>query len=122
MTLKELKRPGEAGREESGLLVVFGLESESLLESEFTQAKAGLLDWRQRRGPACGLVYFVFSGQPALHAFAEALFRDVYESETELAPLLQSVEVQVALLGEDGQPVKQFVLPPGGQRPSASSA
>jgi hypothetical protein len=47
---------------------------------------------------------------PEHHPAIESLIEQVYREERELAPLLQSLSVRVALLNERGKPVKEYAL------------
>jgi hypothetical protein len=79
---------------------------------ELRTAKVALLDWRDNWGRDCDLVMWTVSIDPEHLEFVEETLRQIYDEETGLAPLLQSVRMQVNLLSQQGKPLKEFTLEP----------
>jgi hypothetical protein len=77
---------------------------------ELREVKAALLKWRDKHGRRCEMVMLTVVSALEHHPAIESLLEQVYSEEAELAPLLQSVSVQVALLNAEGKPVKEYAL------------
>ncbi|HEX5446981.1 MAG TPA: hypothetical protein VFW87_24410 [Pirellulales bacterium] len=69
---------------------------------EMRVAKQALLDWKAKRGSRCNRVMFTVVCESDHHAAIEEAIGRLYHSEIELAPLLQSVDVDIALLKPGG--------------------
>jgi len=97
---------------ESGVAIALSLTSDNAdaFAQEMREVKAVLLDWQAKHGGQCEMVMLTVVSDPEHHAGIELLIQQVYRDEAELAPLLQSVNVQVALLNARGRPVKEFTL------------
>src|SRR5262245_66622137 len=96
----------------SGSAVALSLapDSAEAFAQELRQVKAALLDWRAKHGGRCEMAMLTVVSAPENHPAIESLIEQVYREEAELAPLLQSVSVQVALLNPRGKPVKEYSL------------
>jgi hypothetical protein len=105
----------------SGSAVALSLapDSADAFAQELRQVKAALLDWRAKHGGRCEMVMLTVVSAPENHPAIESLIEQVYREEAELAPLLQSVSVQLALLNPRGKPVKEYAL---GEPAAAESA
>jgi hypothetical protein len=85
-------------------------ESVEAFMAELRKVKAALLDWKSKHQNRCELVMFTIVCNPEDHAAIESVLKQVYDEEKELSPLLQSVNVEVALLNKRGKPVKEYNL------------
>jgi hypothetical protein len=85
-------------------------DSADAFAQELRQVKAALLDWQAKHGGRCELVMLTVVSAPEHHPAIESLIEQVYRQEADLAPLLQSLSVQVALLNQQGKPVKEYAL------------
>jgi hypothetical protein len=94
----------------SALAVSFASPSADAFAGEARQLKAALLDWRAKHGPRCEMVMLTVTAAPEHHPAIEALIGRIHRQEAELAPLFQSVSVRVALLNQQGKPVKEYTL------------
>src|SRR5262245_55859713 len=77
----------------------------------FREAKKALLEWKNQNGAACEMVMFTYVANPELHDQIADFLRKIRSEEQDLAPLLQSVAVQVSLLNKQGKPVQEFKIP-----------
>ena len=96
----------------SGSAVALSLAANNAdaLAEEMRQVKAALLDWRAKHGDRCEMVMLTVVSAPEHHPAIEALIEQMYREEAELAPLLQSLCVQVALVNQRGKPAKEYAL------------
>src|SRR5262245_25585496 len=96
----------------SASAVAFSLApaSAAAFAQELRQVKGALLGWRAKHGERCEIVMLTIVSAPEHHSAIEALLEHVYREEAELAPLLQSLNVQVALLTRQGKQVKEYTL------------
>lgn len=96
----------------SGSAVALSLAPDDVeaFAQELRQVKAVLLEWRAKHGGRCEMVMLTVVSAPENHTAIESLIEQVYREEAELAPLLQSVNVQVAMLNPRGKPVKEYTL------------
>jgi hypothetical protein len=78
--------------------------------NELKEIKATLCDWKNYRRQKCDLVVFVVLSNPKNHAEIESMLKGLCRKDTVLAPLLQSVKVQLNLMNEDAQSIKDYVL------------
>jgi len=85
-------------------------DSADAFAQEIRQVKAALLDWRAKHGGGCKMVIITIVSAPENHPAIESMIEQMYREEAELAPLLQSLSVQVALLNQRGKPLKEFGL------------
>jgi hypothetical protein len=93
------------------LALEFYPESVDAFAQELPKAKAALVDWKARHGGRCEMVLFTVVSVPEHHAAIEAMIQQVCRDEAALAPLLQSLEVRVALyIDPDGEAVKEYAL------------
>ena len=95
---------------EAALALVFVADSPEELDSEFHEAKAALLEWQDKHGSACGTVMFTVTAPPELYGGFTDLLDKVYREDAELAPLLQRVPVNVAVLNAKGKPACEYRL------------
>ena len=87
---------------------------------ELREAKAALLAWQDQRGSACATVMFTVSASPELHEDIPPILERLYRDEVELSPLLQRLEVSVAILDGKGKPACEYRL--GHQQPQVRTA
>jgi hypothetical protein len=85
-------------------------DSADAFMDELRNIKAALLGWKAERQEKCGMVMLTVVSQPEHHTAIESLIDSVYREEADLAPLLQSLHVDVAMLNPRGKPVKEFRL------------
>jgi hypothetical protein len=102
----------------SGSAVGLSLAADSAdaFAQQLREVKAALLDWRAKHGDRCEMVMLTVASPRQHHPSIEALIEQVYHDETVLAPLLQSVSVQVALLNEQGRPDREYILGKSGKQ------
>lgn len=78
---------------------------------EMRNAKQALLEWKSKRGTRCDKVMFTVVCDAEHHNAIEDAIQQIYHNETQLAPLLQSVDVDVALLKPRGKTAtKEYLL------------
>lgn len=94
----------------SALAVTLPIDNPEALNGEFRQVKAAILDWRAKHGPRCEMVMLTVVSAPEHHSDIESIIEKVYREEAELAPILQSLKVQIALLNSRGKPVKEYAF------------
>jgi len=93
------------------LALEFYPENVDAFAQELPKAKAALRDWKVKPGGRCEMVMFTVVSALEHHNAIESVIRQVCRDEAELAPLLQSLEVRVALyINPEGEAVKQYVL------------
>jgi hypothetical protein len=92
------------------LAITIALEEGKTIESEFAEAKQALLQWHGRRGKRATTVMFAIVGGPQELSGAEQFLAEACRDDPELAPVLQSLSAEVALLDEDGNPVKEYKI------------
>jgi hypothetical protein len=111
-----MELPGKSG---FALALVLSLESADAFDTDLREVKSALLKWRSDRGARCQTVILTVMSPPDAHAAIESRLAEVYRGELELAPLLQSFQVEVALLTRSGKPVRKYTLgqPPPPPRP-----
>jgi hypothetical protein len=85
-------------------------DSADAFAKDLRQVKMALLEWRAKHGGRCEMVMLTVVSAPEIHPAIESLIEQVYQQESELAPLLQTLSVQVALLNQRGKPVKEYSL------------
>ena len=86
-------------------------ENVDAFAQELPKVEAALRDWKAKHGGRCEVVLFTVVSAPQHHNAIESLIKQVYRDEAALAPLLQSLEVQVALfIDPGGRPVKEYTL------------
>jgi hypothetical protein len=86
-------------------------ESVGAFAQELPKVKAALVDWKAKHGGRCEMVLFTVVSVPEHHAAIEALIQQVCHDEAELSPLLQALDVRVALyIDPDGEAVKEYAL------------
>jgi len=85
---------------------------------EMAELESALLDWKNRRDSRRNLVVLTVVSAPEHHAAIESLLDDAYGDEAGWSPLVQGVEVQVALLNLRGKPIMEYALaqPPTDRR------
>jgi hypothetical protein len=66
------------------------------------------------------MVMFTIVSPPEHHAELESIMEQLYREEVQLAPLLQSLNVQVTFLNGRGKPVKEYTL--GQTQPKTASS
>jgi hypothetical protein len=94
----------------SAVAVSLNPPSADAFARELRRVKGALLGWRAEHGERCELVMFTIISAPEHHPAIEALLERVYREEAELAPLLQSLSVQVSLFNRQGKSVKEYEL------------
>ena len=78
---------------------------------ELPKVKPALLNWKAKHGSACEMVMFTVVSAPEHHTAIESVIQQVCRDEAELAPLLDSLEVRVALfINLGGESVKEYAL------------
>jgi len=86
-------------------------ENADAFAQELPNVKATLRDWKAKHGGRCEMVLFTVVSAPEHHTAIESMIQQVCHDEAELAPLLQSLEVRVALyINSEGEAVKEYVL------------
>ena len=78
---------------------------------ELPKVKQALIDWKAKHGSRCEMVMFTVVSAPEHHTAIESVIQQVCRDEAELAPLLDSLEVRVALfINLGGESVKEYAL------------
>ncbi len=78
---------------------------------ELPKVRPVLLDWKANHGSRCEMIMFTVVSAPQHHTAIESVIQQVCGNESELAPLLHSLEVRVALyIDPDGESVKEYSL------------
>jgi hypothetical protein len=78
---------------------------------ELPAAREELSAWRASHGDRCEMVLFTVVAAPEHHAAIESTLAQASRDEANLAPVLRSVEVRVALhVKAEEDPVKQYAL------------
>jgi hypothetical protein len=92
------------------LALEFYPEDADAFAEEMPKAKAALRKWRAKHGGQCEMVLFTVVSKPEFHSAIESVIQRVCHDETELSPLLQSLEVRVALHNLKEVIIKEYVL------------
>jgi hypothetical protein len=93
------------------LALEFYPESVDAFAQELPKVKAALVDWKAKHGGRCEMVLFTVVSVPEHHTAIESVIQQACHDEAELAPLLQSLAVRVALyIDPDGEAVKEYAL------------
>jgi hypothetical protein len=93
------------------LALEFYPENVDAFTRELPKVRPALLDWKAKHGSLCEMVMFTVVSAPQHHTAIESVIQQVCRNEAELAPLLHSLEVRVALfLDPDGESVKEYSL------------
>jgi hypothetical protein len=93
------------------LALEFYPENAAAFAQELPKVKAALLDWKAKHGGRCEMVQFTVVSAPEHHTAIESMIQQVCRDKAELAPLLKSLEVRVALfINPEGNAVKEYVL------------
>jgi hypothetical protein len=93
------------------LALEFYPENVGAFTRELPRLKPALLDWKAKHGSACEAVMFTVVSAPEHHTAIESVIQQVCRDEADLAPLLRSLEVRVALfVNPDGEAVKEYSL------------
>jgi hypothetical protein len=95
----------------SALALTLTAENADASTQEFRLVKQALLDWKAKHGGHCDMVMFSIVTTPEHFQVIESPLDRVYREEAELSPLLQSVNVEVALLNSRAEPLKKYSLP-----------
>jgi hypothetical protein len=90
--------------------VVLAVESPADFLVQMREIKAALLNWRSKHGDRCELVMFTITALDGKYDEVAHELDRVYREEAELSPLLQRLQVQVALLSRGGRAVKEYHL------------
>jgi hypothetical protein len=86
-------------------------ENADAFTRELSRVKPALLDWKAKHGSGCEMVMFTVVSAPEHHTAIESVIQQVCRDEAELAPLLHSLEVRVALFSNpEGESVKEYSL------------
>jgi hypothetical protein len=93
-----------------GLGLTLTLSAEQTIETEFRHIKESVLKWYGNRGKKAELLMLTISSSRDKHPHLEHFIDKVYRHESELSPILQMMEVQVALLDEKGKEAKKYKL------------
>jgi hypothetical protein len=92
----------------SALAITLAPENADAFAREFRQVKQALFDWKAKHGSHCDMVMFSIVSKAEDGTAIESMLDRVYREEPELSPLLQSVNVEVALLDSRAQPIKRY--------------
>ena len=95
---------------ESALALTITPANANVFAKEMRTVKAALLDWKAKYSDRCGRVMFTVVCEAEHHAAIEEIISQVYQNEAQLALLLQSVDVDVALLKPCGKQAKEYTL------------
>ena len=94
----------------AALALNLATDSVEAFSQELRQVKAAILDWKRKHRDRCAMVMLTVVTATANHDGVQRLLDQVYREEAELAPLLHTLELKVALLNERGKPVKEYSL------------
>lgn len=93
------------------LALEFYPENVDAFTQQLPNAKAALLHWKAKHGGRCEKVLFTVVSVAEQHIGIESVIQQVCCDEAKLAPLLQSLDVRVALfINPEGEPVKEYAL------------
>jgi hypothetical protein len=93
------------------LALEFYPENVDAFTRELPKVKPALINWKAKHGSRCEMVMFTVVSAPEHHAAIESVIQQVCRDEAELAPLLHSLEVRVALfINPGGEAVRQYSL------------
>ncbi|HZZ78183.1 MAG TPA: hypothetical protein VFE62_06675 [Gemmataceae bacterium] len=85
-------------------------ESSAALAKTLPEVKSALLDWMEKRHNRCAEVILTVTIASSGQDDVEQQINDTLEGDADLAPLLKRASVQIALLDEDGTPIKEYEL------------
>jgi hypothetical protein len=95
---------------ESALGLTMAPDSVEAFAADIREAKAALFAWKRKHQTSCAMVMFTIVTDPANHEGIQATLDRACRDEGQLAPLLQGLRVDVALLNPSGKPAKQYTL------------
>jgi hypothetical protein len=86
------------------LAIVFGAESVEKVDAEIAAAKAAIKDWVAKRYNKDFLMVTAFGPQPVCDAIEQGM-RKVCREDSEVAPLLQGIPVELSFNGKEKKKV-----------------
>jgi hypothetical protein len=93
------------------LAMEFYPESAEAFAQVLPRAKSALLNWKANYGKRCEAVLFTVVSVVENHAAIQELIRQVCRQDAELGPLLQSLELRVALHDDArADPIKEYIV------------